>query len=118
MVRAGDIVILHDPQTTGQARKTIADARGDASDTVRRARIAYQEYRKLLKSFEQAPQLAVSRYWMDAQETIMGNDMVVKTYLPPGVKTILWIKHDPEVWRTIRRKQVEQTREQIDPYRP
>ena len=105
--------LLHDEQTSGQARKTIADARGEASTTLNLARQEYERYRKLLDSYQKAPELTMSDQWMDAQQEIMANELAVKYYVPADVKTVLYMKHDPSVWRAIKLEQTKQAKEDI-----
>jgi len=80
------------------------------------ARQEYERYRKLLESYEKAPELTMLDQWMDAQQAIMTNPMAVKYYVPSGVKTVLYMKHDPSVWRAIKLEQTKQTEAAVDPY--
>ncbi|TFG77105.1 MAG: hypothetical protein E4H23_08970 [Chrysiogenales bacterium] len=107
------VALLHDEQTSGQASKTIADARGEASTTLNMARQEYERYRKLLDSYQKAPELTMSDQWMDALQEIMTNELAVKYYVPAGVKTVLYMKHDPSVWRAIKLEETKRTQEDI-----
>jgi len=109
--------LLHDDATKGETRRIIDNARAVANTTVTTARAAYERYSKQLDAYLRAPNLTITMLWLKTMEDIMANDMAVKTYVPEGVKTVLYMKHDPSVWRKIQLRKAEETADAIDPWK-
>ncbi|MFW6154199.1 MAG: SPFH domain-containing protein [Planctomycetota bacterium] len=110
------IALLDSPDTTGEAHRVIQHADRDATDVIARARQAYDQFSQYLAAYQKNPDITVSSLWTDAQEAILSEITNVKTFVPGNRPMVLYVDHDPNVWRRIKRLETEQVRRQVRPW--
>ncbi len=112
----GVIALLESPDTTGQAHRIIQNAERDAIDVIARARQAYEQFSQYLAAYRKNPEITVSSLWTDTQEAILSELSNVKTFVPGNRPMVLYVDHDPDVWRRIKREQTKQVRRDVTPW--
>ena len=108
--------VLADRNTTGDAHRIIRNAERQATEMITQAQQAYDQFSKYLEAYRKNPGITVSSLWTDTEEAILSEITNVKTYVPGNRPMVLYIGHDPTVWRRIKRLEAEQVRRQVKPW--
>ncbi len=97
--------LLTAENTKGAVAEILNDAESYRVNVVERARQQQDTFARLLRQYKQNPQLFIAREWSQAAQDILGNDRILKSYVPNDVHFVLYVNQDPELIDDLRRRE-------------
>ena len=107
--------LLMDEATGGQARQIIEDAKGQARQTVARARALADRFGQLLPQYLANPALTIHWEWTQAKQEILSREACIKQYAPQtGKGLVLYLNYDPALIRRLKEAQAKKLEAELE----